>query len=731
MILLILNLIDQWVHVVVNIVVSVNMNEVRTPLREVRLRVACCFVVAFLAVDAINPVKVICGILGISTSYVALFALVYVGAITYSNGGDLTYFMVKVFFHSLISIFFSSVEVLGRQHIPEHGPVIFTGNHMNQFVDAAVMVITSPLRVGFLVAEVSFKKAIIGVLARAAGGIPVSRPQDMAKKGPGQVQLVGLKMIGEGTAFNSLKKGDKLRPGRSPNAYRVRTIVSDTEVELGEEKGESSPQDEPQNTMMDYDILSAVDQSKMFDTVQGELARGKCLGIFPEGGSHDRTDLLPLKVGVAAIAFGVHDKFERNVPIIPVGLNYFRGHRFRGKVVVEFGEPISIDDDTLAVYKKSKRDGYQTLLAKVEEGMRSVIVTAPDYGELKLIHTARRLWQSSPGATGNPTKYRQEVARRFAVAYQVLKEKFNGEENLPEELLSLKERIVEYQDALDNWGLYDYQVKGLQVDVPFNTLLYTFVHAFIVIALAAVPSLFLNAPVGLAASWYASKERKKDLAKSRVKLFGRDVLMSKKILFSLVAVPVLWVTYAVLLCLFTNWEFRTIFVLFLSFPFFAYIGVTGLGMGMVDMKDLRPAFLRLLPGFRAVTRGLPKQRARLQKDIRAIVAKYGPELGAVYTDKSEKWEKRVNLKAASLTRKSPEEGNESKECSVKEEPDAKDPLERQQNEDAPSGDNEQGSDFHFSTGIACSLPPQGEVPRSDSAVSLSDEGNNQESKKNN
>ncbi len=34
----------------------------------------------------------------------------------------------------------------------------------------------------------------------------------------------------------------------------------------------------------------------MFDTVQNELAKGKCLGIFPEGGSHDRTDLLPLKV---------------------------------------------------------------------------------------------------------------------------------------------------------------------------------------------------------------------------------------------------------------------------------------------------------------------------------------------------------------------------------------------------------------------------------------------------
>lgn len=42
------------------------------------------------------------------------------------------------------------------------------------------------------------------------------------------------------------------------------------------------------------------------------------------------------------------------------------------------------------------RLGYQSLLGEVEEGMRSVIVTASNYDELKLIHTIRRLYQRSP-----------------------------------------------------------------------------------------------------------------------------------------------------------------------------------------------------------------------------------------------------------------------------------------------------------------------------------------------
>lgn len=38
-----------------------------------------------------------------------------------------------------------------------------------------------------------------------------------------------------------------------------------------------------------------VDQTKVYDAVFERLNIGGCVGIFPEGGSHDRTELLPLK----------------------------------------------------------------------------------------------------------------------------------------------------------------------------------------------------------------------------------------------------------------------------------------------------------------------------------------------------------------------------------------------------------------------------------------------------
>ena len=51
---------------------------------------------------------------------------------------------------------------------------------------------------------------------------------------------------------------------------------------------------------------------------------------------------------------------------------------------------------------------------------------------------------------------------------------------------------------------------------------------------------------------------------------------------------------------------------------------------MLDLKDLMPAFLRLLPEFRKVFDQLPMRRHQLQAEVRAMVKKYGPSMGDLY-----------------------------------------------------------------------------------------------------
>jgi glycerol-3-phosphate O-acyltransferase/dihydroxyacetone phosphate acyltransferase len=42
----------------------------------------------------------------------------------------------------------------------------------------------------------------------------------------------------------------------------------------------------------------------LYENVWSGLKDGKCIGIFPEGGSHDNLSLLPLKAGICIMALG-------------------------------------------------------------------------------------------------------------------------------------------------------------------------------------------------------------------------------------------------------------------------------------------------------------------------------------------------------------------------------------------------------------------------------------------
>jgi len=68
------------------------------------------------------------------------------------------------------------------------------------------------------------------------------------------------------------------------------------------------------------------------------------------------------------------DKYNVPVTIVPVGLNYFSGHKFRSHVVVEFGKSFPIPDSFVAQYKVNKREACQKLLNEIENRLYSVLI---------------------------------------------------------------------------------------------------------------------------------------------------------------------------------------------------------------------------------------------------------------------------------------------------------------------------------------------------------------------
>lgn len=156
----------------------------------------------------------------------------------------------------------------------------------------------------------------------------------------------------------------------------------------------------------------------------------------------------------------------------------------------------------------------------------------------------------------------------------------------------LQTRLKAYRRELRDLGLRDYQVAGLDRDEHDKTeeiatdvrVVYKIFHLLIILILTALPNLFLNLPVRILADIYAERRRAKALAKSKVKIHGYDVMLTEKLTFCIVAVPSLWIFYAVALALFTSVDGQTITLCIISFPLFAYTGVVAAEAGMVDAK---------------------------------------------------------------------------------------------------------------------------------------------------
>lgn len=94
------------------------------------------YIIILLSLDIFNPVKIFLHVFpAIAPWHVASVAIICMIYTFITNLRELLYFAVKIFFHSVLSIFFNDVQIVGKENIPSYGPVIFTSNHANQFMD--------------------------------------------------------------------------------------------------------------------------------------------------------------------------------------------------------------------------------------------------------------------------------------------------------------------------------------------------------------------------------------------------------------------------------------------------------------------------------------------------------------------------------------------------------------------------------------------------------------------
>jgi 1-acyl-sn-glycerol-3-phosphate acyltransferase len=287
------------------------------------------------------------------------------------------YRILTWFLRVVTRVFFRQVEIVGLENIPIAGPVLFAGNHPNSLIDPILIITTCGRKVHFAAKDTLFKGRLMRAVLRGLGAVPLARKVDH----DGQPGAAG-------------------------------------------PSGERDPAEMARLNDVAFENLFVV------------LERGGTIGIFPEGLSHDESQLTKLKTGAARLALGGAARANVPITIVPCGLTFIHPKRFRSRVLVQFGTPLRIE-------ASGEPDAVKRVTADIDVALRRLTINAPDWDTVRALDTVRRLYQPQEISIED----RVELARRFNTYYAAVA--------ADPRVIDLMSRVRSYQQKLDELGLTD------------------------------------------------------------------------------------------------------------------------------------------------------------------------------------------------------------------------------------------------------------------------------------
>lgn len=359
--------------------------------------------------------------------------------------------LLIAFLRLVTRVFFRSVEVSGAENVPD-GPVIFIGNHPNSLLDPVMVTTTCRRRVRFAAKEVLFANPVLRPFLWLLGSVAIKRRQDQV----------------EGA------KEDAPAPHGAP---------------------------------------ARVDNSAAFAALLEVLEQGGAFGIFPEGISHTRPELAPLKTGAARLALEAAGQ-GIVVQIVPVGLHYRRRDRMRSRVLVQYGAPLVVDEQQLASWRADQQHAARMLTARLGLALRAQTINATDFETLRVLEGVRRLYQ--PERVSLTLAQQSEILRRLIDAWERLQHDV--------EVRRFFSDVAAYLLQLRALALSDTELRG---DPPLLVRLQRVVRhvAFLLVLVpAAIPGVFVHLPVLITAVWAGEALTSRGDVRATIKMCAATLL---------------------------------------------------------------------------------------------------------------------------------------------------------------------------------------------------------------
>lgn len=538
------------------------------------------------------------------------------------------YMFIKWLSVVIIRSFFVDITVINEERLPLFGPVILVGNHNNQFIDAATLIYAVPRQISFLVAAKTLGRKLIGTLSKLAGCIPVHRQEDLKYRGMGMITWNDNEVFIRGFDTNftgDLNVGDKLYFGREKRS--ITEVHSDTELVL------ESPISRPCNDKAlgeEFWILPKVDLSDTYEAVSTALRFGNSIAIFPEGGSHDRTNLLPLKPGVVLMAIYSLLEGAEDIVILPVGLAYSESHGIQSNASVYYGTGITISKSDVEEFQVDRYAVVNRILGVIEKGLNHCMITAPNKDIKGWIDLCGSLYP--PECSSIPVNKAFELRKIFSKVFWQY-----GED---EDTQKLIKHLAGYKNMLKNSYLHDNEVWMLRQSLHSATLLFleqaVMLFCYSLLSLSFFPLWF---PLYCIAKVFAENHRKKALKASVVKLEGADVVASYKILVLMVITPLFNLGYGLTFGLYLTRDPKEVAIVvglcLCILPVLYYINLRYFNELPMLLRRIRVYPLIVMGKinvWRENEKELISKRTELQLQVREFIHKMGPKVSDTFMD---------------------------------------------------------------------------------------------------
>ena len=247
---------------------------------------------------------------------------------------------------------------------------------------------------------------------------------------------------------------------------------------------------------------------KSFEECKTRLSKNQIILIFPEGIANHERRLFPLKKGLSRIALQAFEsfKYEKNILVVPVALNYVAQTRFRSKVFIELGHPISVKEYE-SKYKLDKVRTINEFTKNLNEKLSQYVqhINNPENDQLvadmEKIYTYQLLKEKELNVN---------MLVNHGVASDEIIEMVNFfDSSNPELISSLKTKLRNYIQLLTKNRLRDHLLREESINkMNFGTFLIEYLIIYLGMPVYLI-GLLLNFPPYYIAKNLADKKIKK------------------------------------------------------------------------------------------------------------------------------------------------------------------------------------------------------------------------------